>query len=75
MATWGPSISYDQACAKYQSLGPLDWDYLPAVMDSRMTHEYVVHCIVHRFPRLTRLDEPELVLDEDDERLRCRAPR
>ncbi|XP_059070579.1 glycine-rich RNA-binding protein GRP1A-like [Cryptomeria japonica] len=54
---------------------PLDWDYLPGVMDSGMTNEYVVHCTVHRFPRLACLDELELVFDEDDERLQCRAPR
>lgn len=75
MATWGPPISYEQACAEYLSLGPLDWDYLLGMIDSGMTIEYTVYFTTHRFPRLTCPDELEPVLDEDNGRPRHRALR
>lgn len=53
----------------------VDWDHLPGVMDSGMTHEYAMHYTVHRFLRVTRPDELEPIFYEDDESLRCRAPR
>ncbi|XP_057856771.2 uncharacterized protein LOC131066088 [Cryptomeria japonica] len=64
-----------KACAEYQSLGPLDWDFLSGVIDSGMTNEYVIYVTAHKFPRLTCPDETEHVLEDDDERLQCRAPR
>lgn len=45
------------------------------MIDSEMTNEYVTYFTTHRFPRLTCPDEPELVLDEDDERIQRKAPK
>lgn len=56
-------------------MGSLDWDYLPGMIDSKKIGKYTAYFTAHRFPRLTCPDEPELVLDEDDEKPRHRAPR